>query len=288
MSILDTFKRFMKGGDSKALMDIQANTEINSTQTNTSGTGQTGKIKAKNVSIDNSTHNYYTITIPPNAELPDELKSFIKKEFDEGKIQFITQSSDNDLEDYNQFEKNSSDELDTINFFKDKLSLKDLQCLRTGLYIKQLQTKNKQKAIRIKDRATLQGGQRTRNIINMASAGYFESYIRPIFENRSHEEALQEYEEIANYLPENIFVNKGMSKQKILTAVENKISEKEKYHLQVKKITINGLGTCADTIKKTKKNLEEKFPDYEILLDTKESNNLKQTKLTIGLYPSNE
>lgn len=286
MKIIDDFKRFLSGSDSKALMNNDVEVDIKSSKTQTSGTGQTGKIKAKNVSIDNSTHNYYTITIPSNGKLPDELKTLIEKQFNEGKIQFVSQPSDNDLEEYNQFEKESPDKLDIIDFFKDKLSPKDLQCLRTGLYIKQLQTKDKQKAIQIKDRATLQGGQRTRNVINMASAGYFKSYIRPIFENRTHEEALREYEEIANYLPENIFVNKGMSKQKILTAVENKISEKEKYHLQVKKITINGLGTCADTIKKTKKNLEERFPNYEILLDTKESNNLKQTKLTINLYPS--
>ncbi len=122
----------------------------------------------------------------------------------------------------------------------------------------------------------------------MASAGYFETYIRPIFENNPLEKAQKEYEDIVRYLPELIFVNKTMRESDILSAVKEKITQKEKYHLRVERITINGLESCVDTIKKSEPKLIKEYPNYEIILNTKQSGKLKQAKLIINLSEQQE
>ena len=285
MTILDAFKRFLKGSDSKALMDIEANTDINSAKTNTSGTGQTGKIKNKGtVQIDNSTNYNFTINIPPDGDISEETKKFLREEFSKNNIQFLFQPSDHEIEDYNKFEKQSP-QTDIIEFFKDKISPEDLQCLRTGLYVGELTKTNKNRAVQIKDRASLRG-KRTHNIINIASAGYFELYIKPLFENKPIEEARQDYEEIVTFLPEFIFVHNNMSEQDIISELKKKITQKEKYHLQVKQIIISGLGSSVKTITSAHPIIIKKYPNYSVSLTTSDNNTLKQAKLIINLSNS--
>ena len=285
MTILDAFKRFLKGSDSKALMDIEANTDINSAKTNTSGTGQTGKIKNKGtVQIDNSTNYNFTINIPPDGDISEETKKFLREEFSKNNIQFLFQPSDHEIEDYNKFEKRSP-QTNIIEFFKDKISPEDLQCLRTGLYVGELTKTNKNRAVQIKDRASLRG-KRTHNIINIASAGYFELYIKPLFENKPIEEARQDYEEIVTFLPEFIFVHNNMSEQDIISELKKKITQKEKYHLQVKQIIISGLGSSVKTITSTHPKIIKKYPNYSVSLTTSDNNTLKQAKLIINLLNS--
>lgn len=285
MTILDAFKRFLKGSDPKALMDIEANTDINSAKTNTSGTGQTGKIKNKGtVQIDNSTNYNFTINIPSDGDISEETKKFLREEFSKNNIQFLFQPSDHEIEDYNKFEKRSP-QTDIIEFFKDKISPEDLQCLRTGLYVGELTKTNKNRAVQIKDRASLRG-KRTHNIINIASAGYFELYIKPLFENKPIEEARQDYEEIVTFLPEFIFVHNNMSEQDIISELKKKITQKEKYHLQVKQIIISGLGSSVKTITSAHPKIIKKYPNYSVSLTTSDNNTLKQAKLIINLSNS--
>ena len=126
MAILDAFKRFLKGSDPKALMDIEANTDINSAKTNTSGTGQTGKIKNKGtVQIDNSTNNYFNITIPQNEIATEELKELIKVFFKQGQVQFLSQSSGGDIMEYNKYKKTLTKQMLLISFkirYRQKIS----------------------------------------------------------------------------------------------------------------------------------------------------------------------
>lgn len=284
MSFIETIKSFLSAGNgSKALMDIETNVDATSSKTQTSGTGQTGKIKSKNgsITIDNSTNTYNIINIPPNQQIDEDLKTLLMEQFVSGKLQFVYQSSDAELAGYNEFEKQSN-QVDLIAYFKNKISVEDLQYLRTGLYIKQLSTIDKRRAVAIKERATI-GNKRSRNIINMASAGYFENYIKPIFENSPMEEATKEYESIVTFLPEFIFVNNAMNVQDIVDEVQARLDQKEKYHLRVRQIIISGLESCVDIIIESESQLAQRYPDYDLAIEKKKSGQLQQAKLTITL-----
>ena len=283
MSFIDTIRRFLSGDDEKALMDINANINSTSSKTQTSGTGQTGKIKNKSgsITVDNSTNTYNIINLPPGQPIDEDVKSLLREQFAKGELQFVYQPSDIELVGYNEFEKQSN-QIDLIKYFADKISSEDLQYLRTGLYIRQLSTTDKKRAVAIKERAAI-GNKRARNIINMASAGYFENYIKPIFENSPKDEANKEYENIVKYLPEFIFVNNAMSIQDIVDEVQSRLEQKEKYHLHVQQIIISGLESCADTISKAEPELTKRYPEYDLSMEKRKSGQLQQAKLTIIL-----
>lgn len=282
MSLLDAIKNLFLGGGGKALLDANTDIDNTSSTTQTSGTGQTGKIKNGNgsITIDNSTHTYNIIELP-SGPIDENVKEFIKKEFTEGNLQLVYQQSDVDLSDYNEFEK-QSDQNDLIDFFTGKIPDEDLQYLRTGLYIRQLSITNKKKAVAIRERAIV-NNKRARYIINMASAGYFENYIKPIFENNPKDEALREYENVIQYLPEFIFVNNAMKVQDIVNAVQMRLDQKEKYHLHVRQIIISGLESCVDVIGEAEAELAKRYPEYDLSIEKKKSGQLRQAKLTIVL-----
>lgn len=285
MSIGKLFSKFFSSDkDDKAL--VTANTEVSSnhSEKQVAGAGQTHKISNKgSLSINNSTTNNYNYTINLNSEsFSDDDKKRLLDEFNNGNVQFVAQNSVSEIEDCIQREKDSG-QTELIEYFKDKINSFDLQCLRTGLYVSSLlATGQKKKAAGIRERAASRS-RRARNIINMASAGYFGTYIRPIFENSPLEKASAEYEEAVKYMPEMIFVNSGMTDGHVVNAIEEKIRKKEKYHLQVKKIIVNGLGSCVETIQKVEAILSKSHPEYEAGLEIKTSGNIRQGKLTITL-----
>ena len=281
MKLLENLKRFFSGSSNKALFDIDANTTVNSQKTNTSGTGQTGKIKNRGtVEINNSTNYTFVLNIPPNGQVPDEVKQLLKQQFNAGKVQFISETSDQEIENYKKLEK-YSDSSHIIEFFQDKISSEDLYFLKTGLYIRELSKTDEEQALKIRDRAAIRG-KRAKHIIQIAIAGHFENYFMPFFENEL-EEALQEYNEIIEFLPEFILVQDHMTKNDIIAEVTNKLAQKEKYHLQINQIAINGINKSATTIIESYPSLKQQYPNSEISLSTSDDNELKKAKIIISL-----
>jgi len=269
MSILDIFRKFLKDDETKALIDLDSNVDIDSKKT--AGKGQVGKILNKgdgDVVINNN--NYNVIQLPsdikPNSEEFKEITKIVKAEFEQGGLQLIEKQYDDIIIGYKDFEKNSS-YVEIANFFKGKICESDFQNLRTGLYIRYLSDNNrKDEALRIKDNS-IRNNQRTRNIINLASAGYFEDYIQPIYENNDIEIFKNEYEEVVCYMPEIIFVNNKMTVGNIMSEIEEKLAHSEQYHLQVKCIMINGLNQCVDIIKESEEVIRKKYPKYNVYLE---------------------
>jgi hypothetical protein len=289
MSILQKILSFFSAKEDKALLDIDG-IDINSTKT--TGKGQFGKVKNKNSSttIDNSTNNYCIINLPPNItpNSPDfsTIKSEIRKQFTSKNLQFLAKQSDEIIVSYKNFEQNSQYK-QTIDFFRQKISITDLQFLRTGLYIRYLLANNlKEKALKTKDGA-IRNNPRARNIINLASAGYFEDYIQPIYENNDEKTFQDEYEEVVNYLPEIIFVNNSMTVEKIITEIEEKLSRSQQYHIEVKCIMINGLNQSVAIIKDAEPKIRSKYPKLKITLQVDGSNELLRGKMRIDLPLTN-
>lgn len=287
-ALLQKISEFLSSSESKALLENTTEISKEDNSARTVGTGKTDKVinKGGTVNLSNSTTNNYNfyLHLLPNltpAETEEIRQQFITN-FQSGNLQFVNQNSMQNLEDCNASEKSGRTK-EIIQFFTGKISPEDLQLLRTGLFIKSL-CDNEQfdRATSIKDSATKD--RRSRNVINLATAGYFESYIKPIFENNNIETATKEYEEVVRYLPEIVFVHNSMTAEDIIYEIEDKIRDKEAYHLKVCKIMVNGIGKqCAQNISLAEQDLHKLYPNYKTSIETHSLNNLFHCKMQIQI-----
>lgn len=288
MHLPEILTKFLSSNEPKALVESTVNTTKHDASSRQIGTGQTDKLvnKKGTANINNSTTNNYNFTFNITSNQPTEeiqaLKEQFLESFHNGKIQFLRDNSEKDISGYNQFEQNSA-ATELIKFFDGKISPDDMLILRTGLYVQYLNTiGNIDQAINVKDHASKD--HRSRNIINLASAGYFKSYIQPIFENNDPETATTEYNDIVRFMPETVFVNNNMTADDIVFEVEDKIAEKEKYHITVSKIIANGMGQqCILNIQKAEAILRENHPNFSITTETKSVGNIAYARMQINL-----
>lgn len=287
-NLLQKISDFFSSSDSKALLENTTEISKEDNSAHAVGTGKTDKIinKKGTINLNNSTTNNYNFHIQLSPDqTPAELEAIRRQfltDFQSGNLQFVNQNSMQNLEDCNNSEKSNKTK-EIIQFFAGKISAEDLQLLRTGLFIKSL-CNNEQfdRATNIKDNAIKD--RRSRNVINLATAGYFESYIKPIFENNNIETATKEYEEVVRYLPEIVFVHNSMTPEDIIYEIEDKIRDKETYHLKVCKIMVNGIGKqCAQNISLAEQNLHKFYPNYKISVETHSLNNLFHCKMQIQI-----
>lgn len=284
MGFIDRLKEFLAGSTPKALLEVKSDVSVESGHK-----AERDQIKSikKNGSV-NITNITYNFTLPPNFQ--DDTSQFIPlqkemlKQFQSGDIQFVSKESDADITGYRDFEA-STNAGELIAFFKEKIPEIDLQLLRVGLYVKFLSEKgSKEEALRVKDGA-IRGRQRARNIINLASAGYFESYIRPIFENNiGGANPKEEYEEAVTYMPETVFVHNNMKAPEVLSEIEKRMEQREKYHMQVKCIMVNGLNSCVKIIYEVEATMRKEHPECNISVQTNGSvTTLLRCKMRIEL-----
>lgn len=286
MSLKEILSQFLTSKSSKALIESTVDITKEDSSTRQAGTGQTGQLinkKGSTAHIDNSTTNNYNFTFNiTDKDIDEETKKILQESFHSGKIQFLYKNSEQEISGYNAFAQNSPIE-ELTSFFSRKISPEDILLLRTGLYVQHLNNiGDVDQAIRIRDHASKD--RRSRNIINLASAGYFESYIKPIFENNEPEIATIEYNDIVRYMPETIFINNKMAPEDIALEVDDKIQEKEQYHIAVSKIMINGIGQqCIQSIEEAIIILNKKYPHFSISKEIKRTNDFIYIKVRISL-----
>lgn len=283
--------KFRSSPDFRAILksDVGIRTSKNDSSNQTVGAGQTSGIRSKQstITIDNSTTNNIQFVLPSSlGELSSEdladLQNDFLQAFQNREIQFLKDSAANHLDGYKAFEKTGTAK-EMIDYFTDKIPPEDLFLLRTGLYIKYLvEQNNYDRAMQIKENTIKD--RHSRNVINLATAGYFETYIKPIFENNDLEIANKEYREVVQFLPEIVFVNNSMRVEDIILEVEEKIIEKEHYRISVRDIMVNGIGRqCAQSISEAEPLLHRKYPEYSISITKNDSNNLIHCKMQITL-----
>lgn len=278
--IKNLLKNFLLSDEEKALLNVE--TDVSSKHTESAGSGKIAGAKNKNGTqyINNSTTNYvFNFNEAKTDQEKTEFITELKEAFARGEVQFIAEKSEKDLTGYNDFETAHPRERQLLAFLQTKIPKEDFYLVKTGLYIKELQKTDREKALKLKERASARS-RRAKNIINLATAGYFESYIRPILEKEEdNNEALAEYEEIAEHSPEIIFVHNGMTDEKILSEITEKIARKNKYHLEVNKIIVNALGKSAERLDELSPTIEEAFKNYPVSKTTSTISGLKKLKL---------
>lgn len=273
------------GGDVTAKADLISDAKVNSRVdvSKRVGAGLTKKIKGNGTTfVNNGTINIHQHAM--SEEDRESLKKEILDEFNDGKLQLVAREPDDELCAFNEYNKGSSRKYDEVEFFHEKIPPSDWYLLQVAFYIKYLfEIGDVDRALRTMESAT-RGNQRARNIINLASAGYFNDYIRPIFESGDRQDALDEYNYIVNFLPEIVFVSSNMEAYEIVRKIEDKFAQRKKNHAPAKKVTVNGIGhRCLELINKADKIIREKRLDVDSEVQTFSRNGIVRTKMQILL-----
>ena len=149
------------------------------------------------------------------------------------------------LESFEQ-EEEKSEYAATINFFKQKIPSSDLEILRASLYIKSLYDKG-EPVRELKSSVMYKYGERGRNISNLCSAGYFTSYIKPLYlemesqENFSNQDFIKVYNIIIKHSAFAIFVNSQMSLDELNEQIAQSMEFNKKYGIN--HLNIHGIGS---------------------------------------------
>ena len=131
----------------------------------------------------------------------------------------------------------------------------DIKIWRASLYLAKCFSEGKKgQTAKLKEDIMLRFGEKGRNIANLCSAGYLDTYLRPLSEaiknNEESEEAVKKrfleiYSMIITSEPFTLFVNKRMSSETIKGEIENKRKYGHKF------LNVHGIG------KENKKNIKE-------------------------------
>ena len=131
-------------------------------------------------------------------------------------------------------------DLKIIEYFNDKIPTEDLYALKASVYIKKVSDEGGN--IRsLKQDLRNRYGQRGINISNLYSAGYFESWIKPMYENSPDQEVfMKTYSLVVEQSPFAIFVHADMPVVEIKRQVQEKINESRQYGIKI--CNVHGIG----------------------------------------------
>lgn len=166
------------------------------------------------------------------------------------------------LDDFSVIDKQKEGR-ELIESFRGKVPASDLQALRAGLYICEL-FKRGESVRNLKLSVIQKYGRRGANIVNLYTAGYFKSHIRPLYEemftqpNFSPEDFTRIYDEIVTQYPFAVFVSQRMSEKEFEVEVRNKMKMNKKYGIN--QMNIHGIGE--DNVSKIQRLLEKLRDDF--------------------------
>ncbi|HRN90673.1 MAG TPA: hypothetical protein PK265_02495 [Candidatus Saccharibacteria bacterium] len=223
----------------------------------------------KNIITVNGNVSILNVQTDINGKLSTEtlaqLREAIMPAFESGDILLLQDSAKETVVNYKNFEANE-EVIELLDFFQGKIIQTDMNLLRTGLYEAYLiENDELDTAQQVKRNAVNRFGPRGKNIINLASGGYFSTHIRPLYEALSEQPGFEmsafnkEYEQIVNELPFAIFVHNGINKEEILTQLEDKTERNIKYGVSEDTIILNGFGANADRIESLIPDLQKRF-----------------------------
>lgn len=139
----------------------------------------------------------------------------------------------------------------TLDFFRGKIPTNDLEILRASLYVKSVYERG-ESVSELKWQIMQKYGVRGKNIVNLCTAGYFDSVIKPLYtgmskrSNFTPELFISTYNKIIDHYTFAVFVSNRMGKEELKQEIVTKTKDNKKYG--VKSINIHGLGE--DNVKK--------------------------------------
>lgn len=173
-------------------------------------------------------------------KLEKAIKDAVKKENN----LLIEEAANKLLNDISKVE-NNVENTRLIQFFRGKISNNDLEIFRASLYVKNVYDRGQQVGDLKRD-IILKFGDRGRNIVNLCTAGYFTSLIKPLYNemllqsNFTPNLFLETFDTIVNQSPFAIFVGSPMTKDQLLSEVVSKMEVNKKYGINY--LNIHGIG----------------------------------------------
>lgn len=146
-----------------------------------------------------------------------------------------------------------------VKFFDGKISDENLDILKSALYIRHVYAQGKS-VVRLKESLVERYGEKARNIANLCSAGYFESFMRPLYDELSKlpdftsSQFVKGFDLIVTTAPFTVFVHRSMTQADVHDKIKVKLQETKRYGLP--NLNIHGIGY--ENIHKIYKVLDEK------------------------------
>lgn len=140
---------------------------------------------------------------------------------------------------------------DTLDYFKGKLPGQDLEIIRVALFIKS-EFQMGHSIDQLKEDIRRRYGSRGNNIVNLYTAGYFNTVIKPLYQEMYAQKDFSitlfqaRYNVIVTQVTFAVFVNKRINAEGLKSEVVRKIELNKKYG--IKKLNIHGIGE--DNVKK--------------------------------------
>lgn len=194
------------------------------------------------IHIDNRTINI-NINGVKSDDIPKLVKAINNSVIKEDNL-LIEDSANKLLTDFVESE-NREENVDIIIFFRGKIDNSDLEILRASLYVKLVYERGG-KVGDLKRDIILKFGERGRNIVNLCTAGYFTSLIKPLYNemvkqpNFTPTWFLEVFDTLVNHSTFAVFVSSPMTKEQLLADVEEKMEINKKYGINY--LTIHGIG----------------------------------------------
>lgn len=173
-----------------------------------------------------------------------------------------------------------------LDFFKSKIPLDDYNALRGAIYIdKRFKEGAKFEEIyRLKGDVARKHGGRGLKICNIYASGYFETMIKPLYEELSQQgfnnmDFMHKYNIIINEEAFAVFVSGDMDGNEVKTSIKMKMSRNLKYGRR--DVTIHGIGrNNAEKIREAISDIEKEneYPDIDKSIE--ETGNIILTRLS--------
>lgn len=211
----------------------------------------------KTTIINNDNRKIFQININDTRTIDQShIKDAIRKAVQNNNDLLIEDESEKTLKAITASEESNNN---ILNYFYGKIPSGDYSILRAALFLKS-QFDDGKPVDRLKRDIVDKYGERGKNISNLCTAGYFETVIKPLYEEMvkttddPSTKFIETYEVIIAQYPFAIFVNKMMSVDELKKVILGKITRNKKYGINY--LRIHGIGE--DNVRKISQILTDK------------------------------
>lgn len=258
--------------------DINTNTQR---QKRTSKIDNSTKNKTKTINkgpvtyIQGDVNLSVKIQLGPDGSIPNEAirqLTPVVEQFEQKNLALLAVDSTDIVKDIKSFE-DTSEVRGLLKFFKHRLKTNDFLRMRMGLYIKHLnETERFSQANIYWRQVTIGQRQRDRRIIELASAGYFSTFFRPLYKyleksnsNTAQKRFGKELESILEDMRFAIFVSSGLKVNEIADKVIKQAVSNIKYGVKADVISLHAAGKQQVTrVRQAVQLLRSEFPVIKI------------------------
>lgn len=167
------------------------------------------------------------------------LNEIIRKVFNDGHL-ILKAKTEELLDSYREYSSKSKDGA-LLEFFASILTPSDYAALKMSLYLRDQMAKHSREVSKLKEDIREKFGERGANIANLCSAGYFENYFIPLFNQLNKRDFQDEYEIAVGIKAKALFVHSSMSLEELEEEFNRMLEKAIKY--RVKEFSILGLGS---------------------------------------------